>query len=146
MSVDGLAVSASRGASTVQRASSLDHSARVDPVAEADVPVDAVLGDGLAQVGQDRRPVGDRLVGGPRLEAVAERVHVAVGAHARVAEQVPRAADVVAPLEDHVRPVGALTSQVVGGADAGDPGADDDDIKVFSVEVFRRGSRRRRSR
>ena len=71
-------------------------------VTEADVPVDAELGDGLAQVVHDRRAVGDRLGRRPRLEPVAERVHVAVGPHARVAEQVPRAADVVAALEDRV--------------------------------------------
>ena len=77
-------------------------------VPEADVAVDAELGHGLPQVGEDRRAVGDRLGRRPRLEPVAEGVHVAVRAHARIAEEVPRAADVVAPLEDHVARFGHI--------------------------------------
>src|SRR5205085_2156109 len=45
-------------------------------MAESDVPVDAVLVRGLAQIFEDRPAVGDRLPAGPRLERVAERVHV----------------------------------------------------------------------
>src|SRR3712207_8118947 len=42
------------------------------------------------------RTVGDALRAGPRLERVAERVHVGVRADPGVPEQVPRAADDVA--------------------------------------------------
>ena len=100
-------------------------------VAEPDVPVDAELGDGLAEVLHDRWAVGDRLVVHPRLEREAQRVHVAVGADARVSEQVPGAADVVAALEDHERAVGAHRLQVVRGPDARDAGAHDDDVEVL---------------
>src|ERR1019366_2932115 len=51
----------------------------LDAVVEADLPVDAVLGRGLADIVQDLRPVGDRLGLGPWLERIAQREHVAVG-------------------------------------------------------------------
>jgi len=89
-------------------------------MAEANVLVDAELGSGVAQVLEDRRSVGDRLGGGPRLEAVAEGVHVAVRAHARVAEQIPGAAQVIAAFEDQIGPIRAQASASVAGADAGD--------------------------
>ena len=75
--------------------------------------------------------VGDRLVGRPRPEPVAERVHVGVRADARVAEQVPGPAEVVARLEDRVAPPGLRVLQVPGGADAGEAGADDQDVDVL---------------
>ena len=49
---------------------------------------------GAPDVVEDRGAVGDRLRLGPRLEAEAERVHVGVRADARVAEEVPGAAEV----------------------------------------------------
>ena len=72
----------------------------LDAMVEADLPVDAVVDGGLANVIQNVGPVGDRLRLRPRLERVAEREHVRVGADAGIAEQVPGAADAVAPLED----------------------------------------------
>ena len=48
---------------------------------------------GVADVARGCVAVGDRLRRRPRLEVVAERVHVGVGADARIPEQVPRAAD-----------------------------------------------------
>ena len=51
--------------------------------------------------------------------------------------------DRVAALEDHERPVGGRGLEVVGGADAGDPGADDQDVEVFGLGVrpaFERGA------
>ena len=47
----------------------------------------------VAHVVEDRGAVGDRLRLGPGPEAVAERVHVGVGADPGVAEEVPGAAD-----------------------------------------------------
>ena len=64
-------------------------------------------------------------------EAVAERVHVAVGAHAGVAEEVPRAAEVVAAFEDGVAAAGAELLEVVAGPDAGDPRSDHEHVDVF---------------
>ncbi len=59
---------------------------------------------------RDRGAVGDRLGLGPRLEVVAQGVHVAVGTDARIAEQVPGAADRLARFEDGVGLLGAVAS------------------------------------
>ncbi len=119
-----------RSASTVQRAPADDQDARRTRVAEADVPVDAVLGRRLAHVVQDRRAVGDRLGSAPRAEGVAERVHVRVRSDAGVAEQVPGAADGSARLEDGVARPRAARLQVAARADAGQPGAHDQHVEV----------------
>ena len=103
-----------------------------DLLAVADVLVDAVLGDGLLEVGHDRRPVGDRLLGRPRLEPESEGEHVGVRADAWVLEQVPRAAEVLAALQDRVALGRAAVLQMPGGADAGDTGSHDDDVEVFA--------------
>ena len=103
----------------------------LDAVVEADLPVDAVVDRGLADVIQNPRPVGDRLRLGPRLERIAERVHVRVGADAGIAKQIPGAADAVAPLEDDVALARALLLQVIARADAGQAGADDEDVEMF---------------
>ena len=107
-----------------------------DAVAEADAAVDAVLGRRLAHVFQDGRAVGDRLGPAPRLEGIAERVHVGIRADAGVAEQVPGAADQVAGLQDGVAQPRAARLEMAVRADAGQPGANHQD-----VEVRRRGGR-----
>ena len=73
------------------------------------------------------------LVGVPRLELEAERVHVAVGADARIPEQIPRAADVGASFENEIGAIRRLDLQVIRGADAGDPGTDHEDIDMLNV-------------
>ena len=102
-----------------------------DAVAVADPPLDPVLARGLAHVGEDRGPVGDRLLRRPGLEAVAERVHVGVRADPRVAEEVPGAAEVLARLEDRVAAARAALLQVPGGADPREAGADDQHVEMF---------------
>ena len=101
------------------------------PVAVADKAVDAMLAGGVLDVAADRRAVGDGLWIGPGTEAVAEGVHVRVGADAGVAEQVPGATQGGAPLENGQALVRALAPEVAGGADAGQAGANDQDIQVF---------------
>ncbi len=103
-----------------------------DPMVEADLLVDAVVGGGLADVIQDPRAVRDRLRLGPWLERIAQREHVAVGADAWIAEQIPGAADTVAALEDRIALAGAFLLQVIGRADAGQPGADDQHVDMFA--------------
>ena len=98
---------------------------------EANLLVDAVVGGGLAHVIQNPRPVGDRLRLGPRPERIAQREHVRVGADAGIAKQVPGAADTVAALEDGVALARAFLLQVIARADAGEAGADDQDVEVF---------------
>ncbi len=65
----------------------------------ADRLVNVVLGSGFTNVTENRRTSRHRFVVAPRPEAITERVHVGIGAHARVAKQVPRAAHTFAPLE-----------------------------------------------
>ena len=98
-----------------------------------DVPVDAVLGRGLPQVGEDAVAVRDRRVGAPRPELVAERVQVGVGPHPRVPEQVPGPAGRAARLKDRVAPLRMIPLQVVGGADPGDAGTDDEHVNGLVV-------------
>ena len=100
-------------------------------VLEADVPVDAVLGRGL--LARSCRIDGPSAIAlrRPRPERVAEREHVRVRADAGVAEQVPGAADGVARLEDRVGLARGTRLDVVGGADARQAGADDEDVEVF---------------
>ena len=93
---------------TVHRLSALDHSAVRDRVPVADVAVEVVLLDDLAHVLEDLVGRGDRGAR-PRLEPVAERVEVAVGADARVLVRQPRAAEALERLEDDERLLRALS-------------------------------------
>jgi hypothetical protein len=102
------------------------------PVAEANVLLDPRLGRGGPDVAEDRRAVRDRLGLGPRPEPVAEREHVRVRSHARIAEQVPGAADDVPGLEDRVRLGRERGLQVMGRADPGQPRPHDQDVTVFN--------------
>jgi hypothetical protein len=99
-------------------------------VAVADGRAEAMLAHGVLDVAADGFAVGQRPRTGPRAEGVAERVHVGVGAHAGVAEQVPGAPDPLAGLEQHEARAGAEPAQVHGGADARQTGTDDDDVDV----------------
>src|SRR5215218_4332113 len=108
---------------------------RDDPVAEADFVLDPVLARRLADVVADLLAGGDRVFVAPRLERVPERVHVRVRADAGIAEEVPGAADRLAGLEDRVAPTGAVPPQVGAGADAGEAGADDQDVDVLASLV-----------
>ncbi len=112
------------------------------PVAEADVLLDAVLARGLVDVVADLAAVGDRVGVFPGAERVAEREHVGVGADAGVAEEVPGAADRRAGLEDRVALARTVAPQVAGGADAGEAGADDQDIDVVGGNLCSLGHRR----
>jgi hypothetical protein len=100
-------------------------------VAEADAALDAVVAGRLAHVLEDRRTVGDRLGLLPRAKGIAEGVHVRVRADARVFEEVPRAADALARLEDRVGLLRAFRLQVTAGADARKAGTDDQHVNVF---------------
>src|SRR6476659_4674654 len=98
---------------------------------EADFLVDAILGSGLTDIVQDLRSVGDRLRVGPWLERIAHGEHVTVGADAGVTEQVPGTANAVAALEDGKALARAIALQVIARADAGQSGADDQDVNMY---------------
>src|SRR6266436_8833811 len=100
-------------------------------MAKADLLVDAVFNRGLADIVQNSRAVGDRLRLGPRLERIAEREHVAVGADAGIAKQIPGAADAIAPFEDDKALAWALVLQMIARRDTGQSGADDQHVEMF---------------
>ena len=102
-----------------------------DPVIEADLLVHPVRDGRLADVFQDGGAVGDRLGLGPGAERVAEGIHVGVGAHAGVAEQIPGAAAAVARFEDEEGFARVAHGQMAPGADAGQASADDQDVEML---------------
>ena len=99
----------------------------------ADHRVDSVFRRGLLDVRADRGPVGDRLGLLPGPEPVAEGEHVRVRADPGIAEEVPGAAHRLARLEDGDRLLRAALADLTGGADAGEPGAHDQDVDVLCV-------------
>ncbi len=100
---------------------------------EPNVAVDAVLGSGLAQVGQDLVGRGDGMLVAPGLELVAEGVQIGVRPDPGIPEQVPGAAGDAAGLQDRVTALGVLALQIVGGADARDAGTDDQHVDVVRI-------------
>src|SRR5207245_8376214 len=62
---------------------------REDAAVVADLLLDPALAGRVADIGEDRSPVGDRLRLAPRLERVAEREHVRVRADPGGAAPVP---------------------------------------------------------
>ena len=109
---------------------------RDDLMPVADVSAELVLLDHLAHVAQDFLGGGDRCAG-PGLETVAEGVELAVRAYAGVAVRDPGAAEAVLGFQHQVAGAGALGLEVVGSADAGDAGADDDDVKELRAVHLR---------
>src|SRR5665213_2551366 len=85
----------------------------------------------IADVIQNLRPVRDRLVLEPRLERIAQREHVAVGADAGITKQVPGAADAVAALQNDKTLAGTIGLQMIARADAGQARADDEHVDMF---------------
>ena len=66
-------------------------------------------------------------------------MHVAVGSDAGIAEQVPRATQVLTPFEDGEGTVGTVHLQVVGGRDTRDAGTDDEHVEVVFGVARQRG-------
>jgi hypothetical protein len=99
---------------------------------ESNLAMDSVLARCVANVAEYRETIGKGSRIGPRPESVAERVHIGVRPYARIAKQVPCAADRVARLEDRVAPGGATVLQVVFSADSGVTRANHEHIEMFS--------------
>jgi hypothetical protein len=110
------------------------------PLAVTDVLVDAGFGGGLPEVLEDQLAVADQLRRLPRLELVAEGEAVGVRTDTWIAEEVPGAAEVVAHLEDLEGLVGHLHLEMARGADAGETGADDQNVDIAG-SGFGRGHR-----
>src|SRR4029079_10218907 len=102
-------------------------------MAEADLAVDAVLARGRANVVEDRLAIRDCLCFRPRPEGIAEREHVGIGAHARVAKQIPRSTDTIARLENSKVPSRTFFLEMACRTDARETGANNQDVDVVSV-------------
>jgi hypothetical protein len=112
----------------------------VDPVTVANVAGQIVLVDDLAHVLEDLGSRGDGRAD-PRLEAIAERIEVAVGADPRESMGDPGPAEALLGLEHDETGAGALLREVVRGADAGDAGTDDQHIEMLHLRARLRGAR-----
>src|SRR5689334_8481339 len=101
-------------------------------MAVADVRREIVLVDDFAHIAPDFVGGGDRRAG-PRLEAIAERVEVAVGADAGIAVGPPRPAECLLRFEHGKARSRTLMRQMIGGADPGNPGSDDQYVEVLAL-------------
>src|SRR5690242_12542097 len=90
-----------------------------------------VLGRSFTNVIENRRPISHRLVFTPRAKAITERVHVGVGAHARITKQVPRATHRLAPFEHDKTLARAQRLQMTRTSNPRQSRSDDDDVKVL---------------
>ena len=75
--------------------------------------------------------IGNGLGMSPGLEGIAQRIHIRIRAYAGVAEQVPGAAQGLAPLQDEVALARAVLLQVTGRPDAGYARAHDQYIDML---------------
>ncbi|PHK11687.1 hypothetical protein VF09_06710 [Nostoc linckia z9] len=103
------------------------------PVLVADMLVDAVIPGGLPQILLDRGAVSDGLGFLPGAEGEAQRVHVRIRSDAGIAEQVPGAAQIVAPFQDHIAFAGAQSLQVIAGIDPGNSCANHQHVDSFCL-------------
>src|SRR6185369_349980 len=93
--------------------------------------VNVVFARGVTDVAENGWSIGDGFRLAPRAKVVAERVHVGVRTDARVAKEIPGAAHHIAPFEYEKTLLRALRLQMASGANAGEPGADYNDIHVL---------------
>ncbi len=101
-------------------------------VPEANSFFDVVLGGRFPDVPEDRRTVRDCFCIFPGFEAVAERVHVAVRANARVAKQVPGSAYPVTAFQDDEVDAGKRGLKMARSPDARQAGTDDDYLVILA--------------
>src|SRR6185369_12959695 len=89
------------------------------------------FGGGVADVIQYRGTIGDGLGVTPRAKAIAERVHVGIGANAWVAKEIPRSADRVASFQYGEALSGSVHLQVTRSPNSRQPRAHDYDVHVL---------------
>ena len=97
----------------------------------ADRLVHFIFGGGVADVFEDGGRVGHGLVFTPGTEAIAERVHVGVGADTWITKQIPRTAHPLAPFEDNETLLRAFSLQMAGATDPRKACAYEYDVNVL---------------
>src|SRR5271154_3550069 len=105
------------------------------------MPCEVVFGDDFAHIGADLRRGRDWWTG-PGLETVAEGVKVAVGADAGIFMGPPGAAKCLLLFEHDERRARELLGQMIGAADTGDTGADDEDVEMLDCLCGGHGTER----
>src|SRR5579883_2124815 len=103
---------------------------RQDTMPVANVFRETVLPDHLAHIRENFRCSRDRRPD-PGLEAVAEGMQIGIGADTGIFVREPGAAKALLRFQDHKARIRQLPGQVIGAADAGDAGADDQHIEMF---------------
>ena len=103
-----------------------------DLALETDMRGHAIFLGGFLHIALDRGAVGQDLGLAPGPELVAKGRHVRIRADARIAEQIPGAADGLAPLQHRVGLALELAGDVAGSADAGQAGANNQNIKIMT--------------
>ena len=106
---------------------------------EANMPVDSEFLRGVDDITADRLAIGDGAIARPGVEGKAQRIHVRIRTDARIAEQIPGAADRIARFEDRVALAGAFGGNAVARIDTGKPSAHDQDIETLRDVGRRRG-------
>ena len=105
---------------------------RSDRVLVADVAGEIVLLDHVAHIFEDLGRTCDRRRG-PRLEAVAERMQVAVGPDARIAVRAPGAAKGLLGFKCDETRARTLRREMIGRTDAGDAGTRDQHVEMLGA-------------
>ena len=112
---------------------------RYELLTEANSLADTILISRLIDIAENRRAVGDTLLRFPGLEVVTQRVHITVRANAGITEEIPCTANRLSALEQDEVPVGAIALQAHRGADAREPGTDDNHIECLGIRALNRG-------
>ena len=104
-------------------------------VAQIHAPGQIIVCDDLVQVIKDLVRIGDGIVGSPGLELIAEGVQVGIRPDARIAEQVPGAANGGTAVDDGKTSARLLGHQVMAQPDPGDAGTDDQHIDMAAQRL-----------
>src|SRR6185369_12462643 len=99
----------------------------------ADEFVDVVFSGSRANVVEDRWTISHRLVIAPGTKAIPERVHIGVGANARIFKEIPRSPHPFAPFEYDKTLRRARAPDMTGPANPRQPRTHDYDIHVLHV-------------
>src|SRR5215467_10671511 len=91
----------------------------------------------MPPIGRITRPVAVTMMSADRCSPERKRrpVSVKVSISSVTTEQVPRTAERFAPLQDDEGLFRAVALQMIGDPDAGEAGADDDDVEIGLVEL-----------
>ena len=100
-------------------------------MSQTDVAVNAIVRRGVADVIPDGWATRDGFVRVPRPKRKSQRVHIRIGADARIAEEIPSSADCIAGFQNRVGFSREGSLQMVSSINTGYAGAHDQHVKMF---------------